>query len=265
MTRFFAAKASSAAGLVAIGFRLVANSLRLSAGGACPSRAASDALCRLRDSTPRLPPPSAAPNTPERVPSMSREPEPIHRAPVKAHDFSTQDAFDWVDPSLTAGMSAGHKRNCQRPHSASTLATLSSFPPVTVMGRRVALVCRVPNSPKRARPTPHKMPLTNLCNRLVVNEHPWDPPIRERLALTSLTAPSIAALCPARPCWGRNSETPGRRRVARRHPRPHVTRRLVPRAPAVTDALFVTTKAASVFFREASTHALAFSSAARAE
>jgi hypothetical protein len=41
------------------------------------------------------------------------------------------------------------------------------------------------------------MPLTNLCNRLVVNEHPLDPPILERLAFTSLTAPSLAAL--ARP------------------------------------------------------------------
>jgi len=134
-----------------------------------------------------------------------------------------------------AGMSAGHKRNCERPHSASTLATRSSFPPVTVMGRRIVLVCRVPYSPKRAGPTPHKIPLTNLCNRLVVNEHPWDPLIRERLALTSLTALSIAALYPARPCWGRNSETPGRRRVARRHSRPRVTRQLVPLAPAVTD------------------------------
>lgn len=160
------------------------------------------------------------------------------------------------------GMSAGHKRNCERPHSASTLATRSSFPPVTVMGRRVALVYRVLFSPKRAEPTPHKMPLTNLCNRLVVNEHPWDPLIHERLTLTSLTAPSIAALCPARPCWGRNSETPGRRRVARRHPRPRVTRRWVPHAPAVTDRCPSPLKAASVFFREASTHALAFSSSA---
>jgi hypothetical protein len=41
------------------------------------------------------------------------------------------------------------------------------------------------------------MPLTNLCNRLVVNEHPLDPTILERLAFTSLTAPSLAAL--ARP------------------------------------------------------------------
>lgn len=38
------------------------------------------------------------------------------------------------------------------------------------------------------------MPLTNLCNRLVVNEHPLDPTILERLALTSLTAPLLAAV-----------------------------------------------------------------------
>jgi hypothetical protein len=38
------------------------------------------------------------------------------------------------------------------------------------------------------------MPLTNLCNRLVVNEHPLDPTILERLAVASLTAPSLAAV-----------------------------------------------------------------------
>jgi hypothetical protein len=39
-----------------------------------------------------------------------------------------------------------------------------------------------------------KMLLTNLCNRLVVNEHPLDPTILERLALTRLIAPSITAV-----------------------------------------------------------------------
>jgi hypothetical protein len=38
------------------------------------------------------------------------------------------------------------------------------------------------------------MPLTNLCNRLDVNEHPLDPTILERLALTSLIAPLLAAV-----------------------------------------------------------------------
>lgn len=43
------------------------------------------------------------------------------------------------------------------------------------------------------------MPLTNLCNRLDVNEHPLDPTILERLALASLTAPSLPAVAqPAR-------------------------------------------------------------------
>lgn len=70
---------------------------------------------------------------------MSREPEPFHRAPVKARDFSTQDAFDWVDPSLTAEMPAGHQLLCHQPHSTSTLAARASPPPVTVMGRRLEL------------------------------------------------------------------------------------------------------------------------------
>jgi hypothetical protein len=39
-----------------------------------------------------------------------------------------------------------------------------------------------------------KMLLTNLCNRLVVNEHPLDPTILECLALTSLFAPSVTAV-----------------------------------------------------------------------
>lgn len=234
MTRFFAAKASSAAGLVATDFRLVANSLRLSAGGACPSRAASDALCRSAMRLRGFHLPMPRPTLPKeyRACRVSQSRSIARRLRLTTSRPRT--------PSIgsiptEAGMSAGHKRNCERPHSASTLATRSSFPPVTVMGRRIVLVYRVPYPPKRVGPTPHKIPLTNLCNRLVVNEHPWDPLIHERLALTSLTAPSIAALCPARPCWGRNSEAPGRRRVARRHPRPRVTRRLVPLAPAVTD------------------------------
>lgn len=70
------------------------------------------------------------------------------------------------------------------------------------MGCRLALVRRVHGSPKRIVPTSHKMPLANLCNRLVVNEHPWDPPIRERPTLAGLTSPSIAALAPSTPVLG---------------------------------------------------------------
>jgi hypothetical protein len=40
---------------------------------------------------------------------MSREPEPFCRTPVKAYDFTTQDAFDWIDPDLPVGMAAGHQ------------------------------------------------------------------------------------------------------------------------------------------------------------
>jgi hypothetical protein len=59
------------------------------------------------------------------------------------------------------------------------------------------------------------MPLTNLCNRLVVNEHPLDPTTLERLALTSLISPSLAAVSPARSYWIEGSEVWGRRRIAR--------------------------------------------------
>jgi hypothetical protein len=70
---------------------------------------------------------------------MSREPEPLRRTPVKAYDLTTQDAFDWIDPGLPVGMAASHQRICKRPRSTSTLAARSSFPPVTVMGRRLEL------------------------------------------------------------------------------------------------------------------------------
>lgn len=191
----------------------VADSLRLSAGGACPSRAASDALCRSAMRLRGFHLPMPRPTLPKeyRACRVSQSRSTACRLKLAISRLRT--------PSIgliptEAGMSAGHKLICQRPHSARTLATRSSFPPVTVMGRRVALVYRVPFSPKRARPTPHKMLLTNLCNRLVVNEHPWDPPTRERPTCIGLTSPVIAALCPARPCWGLNSETPERRRVA---------------------------------------------------
>jgi hypothetical protein len=40
----------------------------------------------------------------------------------------------------------------------------------------------------------------DLCNQLVVNEHPWCPPTHEREALTSLTSPQVPSLSPTRKC-----------------------------------------------------------------
>jgi hypothetical protein len=81
-----------------IGLSSVTNSPRLSAGGACPSTADSDIPCRVHGSPPRLPPLgcAAAPLLERRV--LPRLPGPIHRAPVRAHDFTAQDVFDWCDP-----------------------------------------------------------------------------------------------------------------------------------------------------------------------
>jgi hypothetical protein len=58
------------------------------------------------------------------------------------------------------------------------------------------------------------MPLTNLCNRLVVNEHPLDPTLLEPLTLIRLTAPSMAAFCQHARDWHRAAENRGRRRIA---------------------------------------------------
>jgi hypothetical protein len=143
MTRFFAAKASSAAGLVATGFRLVANSLRLSAGGACPSRAASDALCRsaMRLRGFHLSMPRAALPREYRTCRVSQSRSTARRLRLTISRLRTP----LIGSIPTeAGMSVGHELICLRPHSASTLAARSSFPPVTVMGRRTVLVCRVP-------------------------------------------------------------------------------------------------------------------------
>jgi hypothetical protein len=59
------------------------------------------------------------------------------------------------------------------------------------------------------------MPLSNLCNRLVVNEHPLDPTLLERLVCANLTTPSIAALARHARARGRDTENLGRRRIAR--------------------------------------------------
>jgi hypothetical protein len=56
-------------------------------------------------------------------------------------------------------------------------------------------------------PDEDRIPLPNLCNRLVVNEHPWCPTTPEREALTPLTSPSAPSPSPTRMCRRRTASS----------------------------------------------------------
>lgn len=108
------------------------------------------------------------------------------------------------------------------------------------------------------------MPLTNLCNRLDVNEHPLDPTILERLALTSLIAPLLAAV--AQPAGaGVGTEKLGGDAGQPVKASPTSSSAPVGAERASRDERDSHPEAASVLLREASTRALAFCSVARAE
>lgn len=65
----------------------------------------------------------------------------------------------------------------------------------------------------------------DLCNQLVVNEHPWCPPTHEREALTSLTSPQAPSLSPTPESAEVGLRPTVQRQIARRHLQPRVTPR----------------------------------------
>jgi hypothetical protein len=151
--------------LVATWLSPIADSLRLSAGGACPSAVDSDIPCRPYGPAPRLPPPVATHALRKESRTEPHAPGPIHRSPVRAHDFTAQDAFDWLDPDLfRPGVATSRKVNPGFV-AGTPLLHAYSFPPVTVMGRRRMLVSAVPLDPDALRrpyrgPDEDRMPLT---------------------------------------------------------------------------------------------------------
>lgn len=133
---------------------------------------------------------------------MSRQPEPSHRLPVKADDQTTQDAFDWIDPSFSAGTSADHKLVIVDDHTVlAPLLHAPGFPPVTVMGRLVRAGLTRARSPKRADPRQTRCLSPISATDLLSTSTLWIQPLSSGLALTSPISPSLAAVSPARSYW----------------------------------------------------------------
>jgi hypothetical protein len=185
---------------------LPANSLRRWAGGACPLHSTSDALCRSRDALPRLPPlRGAALHSSERLACRANQSRST-ASRLKPTISRPRTPSIGSIPAFRLGRLWIINLNCRRPHSASTLAARSWLPACHGDGTPGSCSSDACPLAEALGPEADKMPLTNLCNRLVVNEHPLDPTILERLALTSLTAPSLAAVArPARAGVGTES------------------------------------------------------------
>jgi hypothetical protein len=155
--------------------------------------------------------------------------------PLRLTGLTTRNAFDWLDPDLSAG--SGHSSTQL---SLGIRATGTPFHDLQLPARHgdgsppLAISRKTGNSEKL--PTfERKAPLANLCNRLVVNEHPPGPPILEQ----------CGSHRPDRRFRPRPADTHPRTHLGtlpsptapdsrKRHLRPQVVPRLASRTPAVT-------------------------------
>jgi hypothetical protein len=77
----------------------------------------------------------------------------------------------------------------------------------------------------------------DLCNQLIVNEHPWCPPTLEHEALTSLTSPSAPSPGPNTLVLSGTASSGPAPNSPKAFPAPSGVAILVPRTPAVTLAV----------------------------
>jgi len=216
----------------------VTNSLRLSAGGACPSTADSDIPCRSPGAAPRLPPLDAARSPPKRRPLfLARQDRFTARRLELTTSRSRMSSIGSI-PTLSGWESLRVEKFNPRLAAGAPLPSACSFPPVKVMGRRRRLAPAVPPGQwrlatpqprtRRGQDTSHQISATDFLSTSTPGAHllssaglsPRWPPLRN---------PAFAQHA----CAELRPRPPDRRRMARRHLRPQVAPRLASRAPAV--------------------------------
>jgi len=143
----------------------VTNSLRLSAGGACPSTADSDIPCRSPGAAPRLPPLDTARSPPKRRPLfLARQDRFTARRLELTTSRSRMSSIGSI-PTLSGWESLRVEKFNPRLVAGAPLPSAYSFPPVKVMGRRrrlapaVFLSSDVLRRPNRG-PDEDRIPLT---------------------------------------------------------------------------------------------------------
>lgn len=123
----------------------VTNSLRPSAGGACPSTADSDIPCRPCGANPRLPPPGSARSPPKRRPLFRTRQDRFTACRLELTTSRSRMPSIGLIPTLSGWESLRvEKLNPRLVAGAPLPSTFHSFPPVKVMGRRRRLAPAVP-------------------------------------------------------------------------------------------------------------------------
>jgi hypothetical protein len=143
----------------------VTNSLRLSAGGACPSTADSDIPCRSCGAAPRLPPPGSARSPPKRRPLFRTRQDRFTARRLELTTSRSRMPSIGLIPTLSGWESLRVEKFNPRLVTGAPVLPAYRFPPVKVMGRRRRLDPAVPpgldvlRRPNRG-PDEDRIPLT---------------------------------------------------------------------------------------------------------
>jgi hypothetical protein len=137
--------------LVELGFRPALNPPRLSTGRASRIATGSDVPCRANGWSrfPHLGPR----RTPRRAWLATRTRTAPSARPLRLTELTIQNAFDWIDPNLSAGNDyRDDQRSPTVPVAGTPLSRSHSRPPVTVWAAVLPLPSVVPAAPKRRLP-----------------------------------------------------------------------------------------------------------------